>query len=179
MNFNQLQILIDAGQIKEFKKTARKTYFVSTEGTIYSMNSKQVVQELKPTPTKSCYLQIRFTEGAQYVHRIVCTAFLPNPNNYSDVHHKDFNTLNCKLNNLMWSSHFDNVQMSLQAGNYEDAEEARRERFKATRKLSDNQIREIRELSNTNNLHQIAKLYSVDRATIKNIINGRNYKDVI
>lgn len=179
MNFNQLQILIEAGQIKEFKKTARKTYFVSTEGKIYSINSKKVVQELKPTPTKNGYLLIRFTEGAQYVHRIVCTAFLPNPNNFSDVHHKDFNTLNCKLDNLMWCSHFDNVQMSLKAGNYVEAEQSRKKRLKASRKFTDNQIRDIRELSNIKNLHQIAKLYNVDRATIKNIINGRNYKDVI
>lgn len=38
------------------------------------------------------------------VHRIVAQAFLPNPNNYSEVNHKDYNKLNNNVNNLEWVS---------------------------------------------------------------------------
>ena len=36
--------------------------------------------------------------------------FIPNPNNYSDVHHKDNNPVNNTIRNLMWMSHVENTQ---------------------------------------------------------------------
>lgn len=36
------------------------------------------------------------------IHRLLGLHFIPNPNNYSDVHHKNENTLNNNLSNLEW-----------------------------------------------------------------------------
>lgn len=36
------------------------------------------------------------------VHRLLAEAFIPNPNNYPIINHKDENTLNNKLDNLEW-----------------------------------------------------------------------------
>lgn len=44
-----------------------------------------------------------------YVHQLVAQAFIPNPNHYNEIHHKDYNKQNNHLNNLMWVSHLDNI----------------------------------------------------------------------
>lgn len=44
------------------------------------------------------------------VHRLVAEAFLPNPNNLSDVNHKDENPMNNQVNNLEWCTHAYNMR---------------------------------------------------------------------
>ena len=43
-----------------------------------------------------------------FVHRLVAETFIPNPNNLSDVNHKDGCKTNNILSNLEWCSHSDN-----------------------------------------------------------------------
>lgn len=43
------------------------------------------------------------------VHRLVATAFIPNPNNFPEVNHIDLDRGNCKVSNLEWCSHLDNM----------------------------------------------------------------------
>ena len=47
-------------------------------------------------------------DKAWFVHRLVAITFLPNPNNLTDVNHKDENKSNNCLDNLEWISHKDN-----------------------------------------------------------------------
>lgn len=44
----------------------------------------------------------------EYVHKLVATAFIPNPNNYTEVNHKDENPKNNNVENLEWVSHATN-----------------------------------------------------------------------
>jgi len=46
------------------------------------------------------------------VHRLVAKAFIPNPNNYPCVNHKDENRLNNHVDNLEWCTHLYNVRYS-------------------------------------------------------------------
>ena len=61
---------------------------------------------LKPFVSKLGYPQVIFLRDRkrkyQYVHRLVALAFVPNPNNYPLVNHKDENRSNNQFNNLEW-----------------------------------------------------------------------------
>lgn len=43
-----------------------------------------------------------------FVHRLMASAFIPNPNNYPEVNHKDENPCNNSLENLEWCGHLYN-----------------------------------------------------------------------
>ena len=45
-----------------------------------------------------------------YVHRLVAEVFLPNPNNYKEVNHKDENKTNNVVTNLEWCDRLYNVR---------------------------------------------------------------------
>ena len=86
-------------------------YQVSNLGNVkslhYNKSNRQVI--LKPKLTKTGYCRVGLhSKGVSkdfYIHRLVAEAFLDNPNNLSDVNHKDENKTNNNINNLEWVSH--------------------------------------------------------------------------
>ena len=62
---------------------------------------------------KNQYLQVvLWNDHKKYyrnIHRLVATAFLPNPNDYPQVNHKDENKLNNSVSNLEWCTAVYNV----------------------------------------------------------------------
>lgn len=61
---------------------------------------------LKPCKTKNGYLHVNLSKDGKtqsyYVHRLVATAFIENPNNYKEVNHIDEKPINNELSNLEW-----------------------------------------------------------------------------
>jgi hypothetical protein len=59
------------------------------------------------------YMRVQiFNDGKQhkfYIHRLVAIAFIPNPNNKSDVDHIDGNKSNNNVSNLRWATHSENL----------------------------------------------------------------------
>lgn len=52
------------------------------------------------------YITVTLSKGCTpkkyYIHRLVATAFLPNPNSFKEINHKDENKSNNHLSNLEW-----------------------------------------------------------------------------
>jgi len=72
---------------------------------------------LRPGIISSGYLALNKVGNKKvYIHRIVATAFIPNPDDLPTVNHKDGNKLNNNVSNLEWLDYKDNVAHSIENG---------------------------------------------------------------
>lgn len=93
------------GEIWKEIPNTRKNYFVSNLGRVKSTKwGKGII--LKQGVTEKGYLQVCLNYGnfrkSKRVHRLVAEAFIPNPNGYKEINHKDENKLNNMVENLEW-----------------------------------------------------------------------------
>lgn len=79
------------------------------------------------------------------VHRLVALCFIPNPNNLSDVNHKNFDRTDNRVDNLEWLSHSDNVKYSNKY-NKEVISEARQGVKNGRAKYTEEDVRLIRQM---------------------------------
>ena len=73
---------------------------------------------LKHMPYLRVYMRNDTTNKREdvYVHRIVAQLFVPNPNGYNEINHKDSNPMNNKATNLEWCDHYYNLQYAYEYG---------------------------------------------------------------
>lgn len=86
-------------------------YMVNSEGCIVSLHT---FKKLSPSLGGDRYVRALLVdkEGKVHnllVHRIVAYAFIPNPNNYPIINHKDENPGNNSVNNLEWCTYSYNM----------------------------------------------------------------------
>ena len=94
-------------------------YEVSDKGRVRSIERKDSIgrkcggRMLKPGYDKDGYLRVNiYKNGKQktrFIHRLVAGAFVPNPNGYSEINHRDENKVNNYANNLEWCTREYNV----------------------------------------------------------------------
>lgn len=81
-------------------------YIVSDNGDVKSLFRYKKI--LKPSKQKNGYLTVELWKNGEskrvLVHRLVASAFIPNPFNYPQVNHKDEVKSNNSLSNLEWCS---------------------------------------------------------------------------
>lgn len=103
----------DKGRIKSLERT-----IVRKDGQKQTKCEKIMVGSV----TSDGYRSVKLSRNDSYkcvgIHRLVAEAFIENPNNLSDVHHKDFDRTNNAVSNLAWCSHADNVRHSIDAGRH-------------------------------------------------------------
>ncbi len=86
-------------------------YQVSNLGRVKSLNYNKTSKSkiLSPRKNKTRYLSVCLFKNkkckAFYIHRLVAQAFIPNPNNYPCINHKDENPNNNNVDNLEWCTH--------------------------------------------------------------------------
>ena len=92
------------GRVKSLERT------VKSKG-----NGMMVIKEriLRPSLNGSGYPIVGLSKGSDHtshiVHRLVAEAFIPNPDNLSDVNHINQDKTDNRAENLNWMSHKDNL----------------------------------------------------------------------
>ena len=86
-------------------------YQVSDFGEVRSLNYHRTGQtrDLKPRKNRYGYLQVSLCKDSKvkthYVHRLVASTFIENPNNLPEINHKDENKENNVVTNLEYCDH--------------------------------------------------------------------------
>lgn len=147
-------------------------YKVSNKGRIIGKQGKL----LNCKPNKDGYLQcsITFDDGfhAGSVHRAVGYAFIPNPNNYEDINHKDGIKTHNYDSNLEWVTHKENMQ------HRSDVLGCMVGTDNPTNKLTDEQVIEIYNLCKTTDMRykDIAESYNIVPSQVSLIVGGYKWK---
>lgn len=123
---NIIEILYDIPDFTGHKADKQgNIYSVIPKGCRNRFNKTKWIapQKLKERKTKTGYCRVYMRRDSTnlredvYVHRIIAELFIPNPDNLSDVNHKDSNPNNNAVKNLEWLSHQDNLEYGFKYGN--------------------------------------------------------------
>lgn len=92
-------------------------YEIDTYGNIKSLITNKI---LKPQLDRKGYFRIGLTKNKKQkfylIHRLVALTFLPNPNDYKIINHKDGNPKNNYVENLEWCTYSYNIQHAYNTG---------------------------------------------------------------
>lgn len=78
-------------------------YQVSNYGNIKNVRTGRILKHfIQGCNYYYVILSINNKQKHKYIHRLVAEAFIPNPNNYKYINHKDENKLNNNIENLEW-----------------------------------------------------------------------------
>ena len=98
---------------------ANSDYMVSDHGRILSFKGKSKLI-ISSSITAKGYEYVAIRQKGIYVgysvHRLVATAFIPNPKRLPQVNHLDGNKLNNHVANLEWCDAYDNIMHAIRTG---------------------------------------------------------------
>lgn len=109
---------------------------------------------------KGLYTHVDIKGKAYSLHRLVATAFIPNPENLPQVHHKDENRSNNCVSNLQWVTNSENQKLK-------SPETCKKKRLKMLR-FSDKDVRRALEMRLEGHSNgDIGKMFNVSHETIR------------
>lgn len=155
-------------------------YELSSSGQVTNIKTGRVLKPWK----RSGYYNLRCgAKGEKFqIHRLVAQYFVPNPENKSQVNHKDGNKLNNDYSNLEWVTPQENIRHMFDTGLWK-----RKETYKVSKnenhyltKLNNEQVIEMRELYKTGKFsyRQLGEKYGIHLATVGYIIQRKTWKDI-
>ena len=154
-------------------------YSVSNLGRV---KSKKTGKLLKSYRTKG-YLRVSLYNDAgrkcKLVHRLVAEAFIPNPQNKSDVNHINGCKTDANACNLEWATASENMSHAHSNGLRPMIDtQGEKNGFS---KLTEFQVMQIKQLLANGKLTQktIGSQFNVSRETISSIKSGRRWQEVI
>jgi hypothetical protein len=93
--------------MEEWKIIDNSSYSISNFGNVRNDNKNKL---LKKSICDKGYYLVNIHKKPIRIHRLIGKYFIPNPNNYNCIDHKDGNSLNNSIENLRWCSHQDNMK---------------------------------------------------------------------
>lgn len=158
-------------------------YQVSNLGRVRSLDRKvwnytKKGRILKPHSNGHSYQNVSLhkenkTEKHLYIHILVAKAFLPNPDNKTEVNHKDFNKLNNRVDNLEWVTRDENKQHFRQSKYAKRVEENRINYFasKTYKFIYENKQRILELYDSGYSIKEISKNLNIGKDTISSILH--------
>lgn len=164
-------------------------YKISNNGEIYSLLKNK---NLKPGDNGKGYLFVHlFKEGIKksfYIHRLVAFAFINNSENKKQVNHIDCDKSNNNVENLEWSTSFENMQHASKNGKLYSSDYQKKQTSLANRgekshlcKITEKEAMEIKIMikEGVKTQKQISKEMNVTRSNISAIKRGKSWKHII
>ena len=151
-------------------------YGVTKEGKVYSYDYGRTgkLRELNQHKNQKGRMQVglhKTKKGKVYfVHRLVGLTFIPNPENKSEINHKDGNPLNNHISNLEWATKEENTKHARDNGHYPSGEK----HPGAT--LTEEEVIHIKELLQQNTIKGVSEITGVKFSTINHIKSGTTWK---
>ena len=147
------------------------SYKVSNMGRVYSIRRKKFKDTYldKRGYVKVC-LCYNYTQKIFSVHRLVAKAFIPNPNNYPQVNHKDENKQNNNVDNLEWCTKQENQNHAVRNNLMQHGQD------RPSARLTEDQVLEIYKLKGILTGQAIADIYGVSKNTINCILRGSKWR---
>lgn len=103
-------------------------YEVDERGNVFSIvsDAHRRARILKQYPNENGYMKVNLYDlqgkcKKKYVHRLVAEAFIPNPDNKSNINHKDCNVKNNIVENLEWCTQSENVSYCVRLGRHNNS----------------------------------------------------------
>jgi hypothetical protein len=151
-------------------------YAVGTDGSVWSFKRKNI-KRMSPNTIKGGYKAVILTnekgKSSKMVHRLVLEAFVgPCPKGMEALH-KDHNPANCRLDNLRWGTHIENIEDGRREGRVKSGE---RNHWST---LTEEKVREMRIAAHAGEtVRSIAARFGAGEKGVEYAVSGRSWAHI-
>lgn len=152
-------------------------YLVSNLGNVKNMVTNKL---LTPCPNKGRrgYVYVSVQQGGKrrnyLLSRLVANHFIPNPENKTQVNHKDGNKSNNSVDNLEWVTSLENIHHAIK--NHLTPGSKTYSITSTKRKIKEHHVLSIRNLARVGvSYKEIANKYKLGFSTVVHIVNGTRW----
>ena len=158
------------------EKLEEGRYLINSKGRVYDNRHKQIkpIQDNGFGYKKTAFSLPNNKSVNRYIHRMVAIAFIPNPENFPQVGHKDHDKDNNCVENLYWTTQKQNTKDGIDAGRINSKKRGK------TNQLTHVQLEEIvRKRVEGMGVGEISRSMNLPRTTVSSVLNGMSHWELV